>query len=279
MVQVARKRLPDRPLRILDYGCGTGFEAAQLLNALPPNQIAEFWCYDLSPEMLDRCRDQIGPRFSRARFTCDLDELHRQPGQFDLLATNSLLHHLPSPFATITSLEPLMRDDSIWLCGHEPSARYYRNPACREAYERFQRQHRRGRVMSPSAYIGFAVRHLGLRRTPAQSAARLAYRDGLFERRPSARLIARLVDFHVAHSAEEAQSGRGFDVDQMPDQLSSRWTLQWTQSYSFMGAHYEGGLPRRWQLECERLMQKFPRDGANFCAVWQRVTAPQPKEE
>jgi SAM-dependent methyltransferase len=42
--------------RILDFGCGTGFEAEQLIRNMPEGSIAELTCYDPSPEMLACCQ-------------------------------------------------------------------------------------------------------------------------------------------------------------------------------------------------------------------------------
>ena len=270
MIRRAVSCLTDEPWRVLDFGCGTGFEAAELLQALPDSKIAELWCYDPSPEMLERCRAQIAPRCPTARFTHQLRELRAAGGGFHLLLTNSVLHHLPSPWETLDGLASLLAADAVWICGHEPSARYYRNPACGHTFHRFLQDYRRRRLLSPSAYWRVGLRWLGLSRTPAETAARRAHAEGLFRRRPPAQLVARLVDFHVPHSRDEARRGRGFDFQAMAQQLADSWRLIWTTSYSFLGPFYEGQLAPRWRAECARLRRSFPLDGANFCALWQR---------
>ena len=122
------------------------------------------------------------------------------------------------------------------------------------------------------AFFGshFALRKTGLRETPAQAAAISAVNAGMLERRPSLRVVSRLVDLHVAHSSEEAEAGRGFDIDEMTNHFSDNWELCSYKAYSFMGSFYEGGLSRNWQNECRRLAEQYPKDGANFCSVWQR---------
>ncbi len=270
MIAIALRQRRHQRWSILDFGCGTGFEVSQLLRHLPHDAIADLWCYDLSPEMLQRCRCRISPIFPETRFTSSLEDVLDSGTQFNLLITNSLLHHLPKYLDLPQSLAPRLSDDAIWLTGHEPSARFYKNSDCRETYDRFLREHRWRRRFSPSAYVGYAKRQLGMSRTPAQAAANQVWQNGLFKRRPPARLVSRLVDLHVAHSVEEVQSGRGFDVEQIQRDLAGTWELVWTRSYSFMGAFYEGRLSGRWRDECLRLSSKFPDDGANFSAVWQR---------
>jgi len=269
MVATAVSRHSEQPWRILNFGCGTGFEASLLLQLFVPDSIVELWCYDLSPEMLEICEATIGPKFPKAHFVNSLDQLPSD-GRFNLLATNSVLHHLPSPSDTLQSILPHLSDSAIWLAGHEPSGRFYKNPNCCASYRRFLQSHRRRRWISPSAYLSFALRKTGFRESPAQAAAIAAVDAGMLERRPSLRVVSRLVDLHVAHSSEEAEAGRGFDIDEMTTHFSDTWELCSYKTYSFMGSFYEGGLSRNWQTECRRLAAEYPRDGANFCSVWQR---------
>lgn len=269
MVRVADEQSVEGDWRILNFGCGTGFEASLLLDFLPADSIAELWCYDLSPEMLQKCRERIAPRFPRAHFVNTSDDIPLS-SNLNLLATNSVMHHLPSPLQVVESLGEHLSRNAIWLAGHEPSSRYYKNDDCCEVYQRFLRSYRRRRWMSPTAYVAFALRTTGLSKTPAQIAAQAAVDAGLLARRPPLRIVSRLVDLHVAHSTEEANAGRGFDIKEMESQLSDGWALHWQQSYSYMGSFYEGDLPRDWQRESERLAEMYPLDGANFSTVWQR---------
>ncbi|MDG2380182.1 MAG: class I SAM-dependent methyltransferase [Pirellulaceae bacterium] len=274
MIARLREQSPGVAWRILDFGCGTGFEAEQLLNHLKPDGIVELWCYDLSPEMLDCCRSRILPRYPAAHFITSLDELPAGEGHFNILTTNSVLHHLPSPQQTLMRLQSKLSSNAFWLAGHEPSSRFYKNESCSSSYDRFVSQHRRRRWLSPSAYFGFLSRKAGIRRTPSQAAATAACATGMLKREPSPKVVSRIVDLHVAHSRAEAMAGRGFDLEQMERQLANNWRLHWSQSYSFMGAFYERNLPERWRKEAERLANQFPRDGANFCSVWQRASSP-----
>jgi SAM-dependent methyltransferase len=271
MIQIAQGAARGAPWRILNFGCGTGFEASELLRRQDRGAIAELWCYDLSPEMLERCRARILPVFPRARFTSRWQDVSDSDARFNLLATNSVLHHLPQPLRTVASLGELLTSDALWLQGHEPSSRFYRNAECCRVYGQFLRGYRQRRWFSPAAYLRFAQRQAGLSRSPAEVAAAAAVASGMLGRRPPSRVVSRLVDLHVAHSDQEARSGRGFDVEQMARHFAGQWRLCWSKSYSFMGSFYEGRLSARWQAIGQRLARAFPTDGANFCAVWQRI--------
>lgn len=260
------------PLRILNFGCGTGFEAEQVLSLLPRDRVAAFTCHDPVPEMLERCRRRIERRLPEAHFSTRLDDVG---GNFDLLVTNAVLHHLPDVLATLAEIEPLLKADAVWLAGHEPSSRFYKNAECMTAYRQFLREDRWRRFLSPRRYQAKIANMLGLDGDPAREVATIAHRRGLFARLPPASIVSLLVDFHVAHSPEEAKSGRGFDIDELAPQLQGQWRLAWTKSYSFLGPYYEGTLPEKWARAAQDLARRYPTDGAHWSAMWQRVTPHQ----
>ena len=256
---------PGRLWRVLDFGCGTGFEAEQVARRLGA-KIEALSCYDASVAMLERCRARLG-HMGEALFTTRLADVVGG-GQFNLLVTNSLLHHLPNIEETIAALLPSLTSDAIWLAGHEPSARFYRNPECVAFLDQYSRHYKWARFLKFSAYAQKLRFTLGP--NPLRATAKLAFSRGLFKKRPSPWIIDRLVDFHVAHSAEEVANGRGLDFGRMRDQLSKDWNLTWIKTYSFLGSIKPTSVPRPWLERSEKLAERFPNDGANFCAVWIR---------
>ena len=231
MVKFTTKTHPDKRWDVLDYGCGTGFASQQLLNLMPTNSIRSLTCYDPSPEMLDRCRVKIGTRGTA--FLSSPQGLSHVTTRFNLLVTNSLLHHLTNPLESIEGFSMLLTEDAVWLAGHEPSRRFYQNANCLSVYNDYVRSRRLGKFLKLGNYIRFLQSKIS---SPAAHAARKSYRNRLFERKPSAFAIGRLVDFHVAHSCDEAMSGRGFNVEEMMEGLKGEWALAWLKSYSFMGS-------------------------------------------
>src|SRR5947209_6779504 len=117
MIEVAVGNPPKGGWTILDFGCGTGFATTQLLQNLPTAQIRRLVCFDPAPEMLARCRTKIAARFAHVEFISDLSALALGPSRFNLLATNSVLHHLPDPFATMREVEQLLAAGCVWLAG------------------------------------------------------------------------------------------------------------------------------------------------------------------
>jgi SAM-dependent methyltransferase len=271
MIGRAEAAVAGKTWSILDFGCGTGFEAQQVVSVLQAERIASLVCYDPSAEMLAACRRKLAPQCSRAAFTDSLDEVRKGPRRFNVLLTNSLLHHMPRPWETVESLAPLLEPGTIWLQGHEPSRRFFQNAECLAAYTAYVRDYRWRRFLSPKKYAGRLGRWLRGERTPADATARRSHAEGLFHRRPPASVVGWLVDYHVAHNAEQARAGKGFDFREMEEQFRARWQLHWAASYSFMGPVGESALAPRWKRLAMLLEQKYPQDGADFCCVWRRI--------
>lgn len=269
MLGILKEKGPSEPLRVLDFGCGTGFEADQVLEQFPENSIAELVCYDPSEGMVQQCASRIRPKFRDARFTSRYEEVCDD--EYDVIVTNALLHHLPNPLETFIELAKLTSSSGVWLSGHEPSSRFYQNPECASTHGRFKVYQRRHRFYEPSKYWNTIRRKLGKDVDPAKETAVQAVQKGFFRTAPDRKLIVRLVDFYVAHSAEEAAQSRGFDFERMQEAWEGVWSLEWVKSYSFMGDTYEGKLSAQWAEEAKRLSEKYPRDGASFSAVWRRV--------
>jgi 2-polyprenyl-3-methyl-5-hydroxy-6-metoxy-1,4-benzoquinol methylase len=270
MIGVAVSSLGGHQLRILDFGCGTGFASEQVLRNLAESQVAHLTCYDPSPEMLAQCRQKMSSRLSNVTFVNDLQTILSGTQRFDLVVSNSVWHHLPEPWSTVGSVSRILTPNAVWVAGHEPSCRFYRNAHCRTAYEEFLGERRWRKLFSPSLYALRLKQALGLLANPAAAAAKMAHEKGLFRVTPSATAVSRLVDFHVAHSADDAESGRGFDFEAIQKQLEGQWKLLWVKSYSFMGAYYEGSIPMKWRATSRRLAEQYPLDGANFSAIWSR---------
>jgi Methyltransferase domain len=258
----------QRSWKVLDFGCGTGFEAWQTVSELK-SSVESIVCYDPSPEMLAHCKERVGDHLN-AVFLSDFAEIAAR-GPYDLLLTNSLLHHLPDVESTLAALRPCLSRDAFWLAGHEPSARFYRNSQCCQMFERYSRQRRWLKYLQPSAYVMKLRQMISIDPSPLRSTTLAAFELGLFKQMPSELLVSRLVDFNVAHSEDEMRNGRGFDYENMQALWRDQWSLQFVKTYSFMGCVKEASVSSRWRQEALELAARFPRDGAIFCCVWKRI--------
>jgi len=262
-------QLPDcEAWRILDFGCGTGFEASQILRW---KQVKQLTCFDPSQEMLGQCRDRLR-RIECVSFHTDLDQAMSR-GPFNLLLTNSVLHHLANVPQTINALLSALTPDARWLAGHEPSARFFRNPECLRFVEEYSRYYRWAKFSMPRAYL--TKMRLLLGRHPLRATAKAALRFGWFKKLPHPLVIDQIVDFHVLHGPDEFEEGRGLDFERMQNDLAPEWYLDWLRTYSFFGSFKSTDVPGRWLKRSCELAARFPHDGANFAAIWSRRGVPR----
>jgi len=275
MVQTALDHLNGDSMRILDFGCGTGFEIQQFLRNCRKLTIEKITCYDLSNGMINKCQENLKSLNLDIEFTLDFNALKKkQP--YNVLLTNSLIHHLPNYVKTLDRLTELLSNDAVWLAGHEPSTRFYQNVVCRQYVQKCARTLRIRKLFHPRDVIDFLLAKAGLynycfNRGFITDVAETAFREGLFLKRPSPMVISRLVDFSVAHSQEEIATGRGLDFEILQEQFRNRWRMIWLKTYSFMGVYYEKKIPRKYQGIARKLSLRYPNDGNNFCCVWKRV--------
>jgi tRNA (cmo5U34)-methyltransferase len=79
-------------LRVLDLGCGTGVLSCLVLAAFP---LAEVVAFDVSANMLTRCRERLGRFAPRAAFRLgDFGDADLGAGEFDLVVSGLAIHHL-----------------------------------------------------------------------------------------------------------------------------------------------------------------------------------------
>jgi trans-aconitate methyltransferase len=250
------------PWRVFNLGCGTGFEANLLLSRLG-DKVAKLIAYDRSPEMVDICRMRLH-KYSQAASFARIDEALGQ-GPFNLVITNSLLHHLPNIVETMGMLLPVLDSNAVWLAGHEPSTRFYGNADCLKLLEEYRHYRRYAKWFELGNYATKLRQYVTARR---------AHKRGLFSKRPDVRTIGRIIDFHVAHSLQEVAEGRGLGIDTMQSLFQRDWILRWSKTYSFLGPFKYAGVPDKWVKRALLLEKKFPGDGANFCTAWYRKAGP-----
>lgn len=116
-----------RRLSILDYGCGTGFVAARYANHMRKSD--KIICVDISKKMLNKARDRLRPykKFLTIDFLHgDIEDLKFEE-KMDLIAMNSVLHHLPTPMQALKSLGAILEVGGCLVIGHEPCRNFYLN--------------------------------------------------------------------------------------------------------------------------------------------------------
>jgi len=97
------RELVDGP--ILEIGCGTGFFTIQLIECFSNREII---VSDLSPQMLDKCRERVANHFGaipqNVKFKIIDGESFEQTGTFALIGSSFTLHWLTNLEPAVTSL-------------------------------------------------------------------------------------------------------------------------------------------------------------------------------
>ncbi|WP_208742246.1 class I SAM-dependent methyltransferase [Leptospira kanakyensis] len=117
LIRKFQDRLPQRfvPESILDLGCGPGDMSSRLYSQFPN---ANFTFLDGSEFMLDRCKKRMGTLVSEKRkdkidFKKELVQGFVPESPYDLVFSNSLLHHIHDPFEFWGAVQRSIHNDSF----------------------------------------------------------------------------------------------------------------------------------------------------------------------
>jgi ubiquinone/menaquinone biosynthesis C-methylase UbiE len=136
------------PIAALDFGCGSGNLTGHLLDCG-----AAVTAADVAQGFLDLVRDRYSTdRLRTFRLNgCDLGGLG--DGSFDLVATYSVLHHIPDYLAACAEMARVCRKGGVILIDHEaPEEIWDGDPV----YDRFRKAALRfdwGKYLTPSSYV------------------------------------------------------------------------------------------------------------------------------
>jgi predicted TPR repeat methyltransferase len=281
MLDVAAQELGNRPLNVVDLGCGTGFEVSLLLQHPLRSQIRSLTLFDASVDMLAVCRAKIAaPVECTVVTTTDVKSLEQLFGHTDLVLTNAVLHHIPRLQSFIRLIADLLRPAGIWINGHEPSSRFYRNSACVQVFDAYlnaQAAKRSWKYADPRRYLRKALKYYrrfsGGVDDPHEATIRDAVRLGLFGATPNDIAVSRLIDYWVANDENEAVNGRGFDFEKFSSGDEGAWQALFVRSYNHFGYMNENEVESNWSQQAEKLRAQYPLDGASYSAVWRARSA------
>ena len=107
IIRRIRTRFGDRPLKILDVGCGTGIFGERIIRALPQ---AKVWGVDLVAEMLrGGARRWVAHRASLKPVQGDSERLPFDDGTFDVVTCANSFHHYPHQRHAVGEMHRVLR--------------------------------------------------------------------------------------------------------------------------------------------------------------------------
>jgi len=262
-------------LRVLDFGCGTGFVAMQIGGFLGESD--RLVCADLSARMLDRCRETV----DEAKMTCPCEYVKLDgrtddwlAGSFDLITLNSTLHHIPDLPDFLARADGWLASGGRMIVAHEPNRGFYTHGRLRF------RSAWMGAMLSPRRTVGSILRRLRL-----IDAARLLLRpfgrglrasrglldavnaqlleEGALESPLTNDELTAIVDIH-SPTAGGRRPDRGIDLPSLVASHLPSWEIEHFETYHHLGETATGRLSRRCAA---RLARTYPDHGATFLAV------------
>lgn len=264
----------DKSIRLLDYGAGTGFATLQVLQSPLGASVKEVVCYDLSPAMIDICREKMKP-FSHIAFTflSDIDGRNKLAEQkpFDLVVTNALLHHVLDVNALLQTVGKWVAPSGYYIAGHEPNYNFYINEVLVNATRKFQRYKRLRQRLT----VRYWLHKTGIRKSFHDLVA--LTNQELMERKLITSPIPRthlhkLVDIHVPFgiSVDQPWGEIGFQDSRLVQWLGDDFSMMGIYTYS----HIKDGLADHdmfWKKRLKLLREKYPNDGADALMIFKRM--------
>ena len=114
-----------RKLRFLDFGCGAGF-VGEVFQNLPhsSSKTEEFLCHDPSTAMLEQARARLKADYFH--FEANWSRIEEGGEGFDVIAINSVLHHLYEPESMFAKLKILLNPGGLIIGAREPNSDFFR---------------------------------------------------------------------------------------------------------------------------------------------------------
>lgn len=273
-LQRARKAL-DRPVSILNVGCGAGFDLEVLREVFSNEEVKKVVCCDISADMQAIARQKANGypcRFVLAK----VDEALVY-GPYDLVVTHAMVHHVADLASFLSTINRAVVPGGAYVMGHEPNSRFWLNTECQSQLNRMRttesRRRRMRKYLKPSSYIFKAARMLGVSADDSleERINRILRMRHQFKSDLTPQEIRRLVDVHVPDwfGGNFKIGFDGFDLDQLRSEFLRGFKLAWVGTSGYLGETCSASdLPERWQKVDRQLAEKYPLDGSNFSAFW-----------
>ncbi len=268
-------RLPDR-VRILDVGAGTGFASDIVLEFLG-RRADHLVCLDPSAAMLQKARLRLSRHACPTQFVAgDLSSIAGGSGKFDLVLTNSVLHHIPDVDGFIRGLRRLLAPGGIYIAGHEPSRDFYA-PGALYRWTQLYRRWRNVRRLFLAETYRRRLTSAPAARPPEATVNEILLRRNVIKHALRPEIIRQLIDIHVppAHSVDTSWGQQGLRSNEILTRNLTGFTCCFVRTYSHVKeARQRMGFVFR--AIDGYLAKRYPAGGSNFLMAAQCPGSHQP---
>ena len=261
---------PQKSLRVLDIGSGTGLSTELFLRTALGSRTSQVHLLDTSPEMLEIARRR-GKRW-RIEITthcCSIDELPVTQ-QYDVIIACSVLHHIADLAAFFDKVRSHQGVNGIFLHLQDPNADFAsdqeylsRISAC-NAITATQYREPFIRKLTPKRIYRRLARAFGGSndRDYIDSTNRSLIKSGLINKNMEASDLWLVTDIRISSYSN------GVSLTELSP-LLSQYDLISTRSYSFYG-RVGDYLPAQFHLEETRLIEAHALNGHCIAGAWRR---------
>lgn len=275
-LQGAAPHFPNR-LRVLDIGCGTGFAAQTVLQTLGTSRVEQLVCIDPSLHMLAICEKKLATYPCNKCFQhADIAQLIEERPVFDLIVTNSVIHHVFDLGAFLGCLDRVLTPGGVYICGHEPSARYYTIPEMKQWRRRFNRYMRWKRGLKPKQLLKRLLSGMGLIARGMSISDKVnehLITVGYIKTALAGNALHKMVDIHVPQSTGEFLWGLpGFSPEAILKEYLPKYNSVFSTTYHHIKAPLNA-LGFYWRHVNNRLKQRHPDGGADIIMAFRKPSA------
>jgi 2-polyprenyl-3-methyl-5-hydroxy-6-metoxy-1,4-benzoquinol methylase len=263
-------------LKILDYGCGTGFAANALLKSKLLPYIESISLYDLSPDMVAMAKQKLQHAAVPLYFYDNINGLEQlKNNQFDMVITNALVHHIPELEGFFAELTKLVKPGGYYLLSHEPNAAFYKNKALLQvtnAFSKFKKNRNRLNLNYWLFKLKIKKSFNLVRKVNILAATNLLLLEkGVISKPFPEKYIPKLIDVHVPIFDFDVQPWGevGFSAEHLIVNYLHGFNLVHTTSYSHIKAEAIVRY-KKWMEKDKLLSQKYPLDGADVLMLFQK---------
>jgi len=272
-LQAAKPFLPNR-LRVLDIGCGTGFAAQTVLQTLGSDRVDQMVCIDPSQHMLTICERKLALHPCAKRFLhANIAQLLEQNSGFDLIVSNSVLHHVFALGVFLRDLDRALAPGGIYICGHEPSERHYKITEIKKWNRRFNWYMRLRGALKVKRTLKRALSGMGIIARATNLSEKVnesLLAEGHATTPLAANAIQKMVDIHVPQSYGEYLWGQpGFSPETLLIQYLRCYTTIFNATYHHLKAPFHL-LGCYWRHVNNRLKRDYPDGGADIIMAFRK---------
>ena len=219
--------------------------------------------------MLAKARERLAAVAPAPQFVVgELGVLAEQPA-FDLIVTNSVLHHLPDIQQFLRRVRALLRPGGIYVAGHEPCREFFEHRELHAWTNLYRRWRRVRRLLNPATYRrrleGRVDEH-----DPEGATAAALLRLGLIERPLPPGVIRQLIDIHVPGNDEGLGLGLpGLSRDDLLSGELQGCDCRMSTSYAHI-KDSRASMGPAWRLVDRWLARRYPHAGSNFLLAVRR---------